>query len=155
MKIVTKTGNLLDVTQGHIVHGCNAQGVMGAGVAKAIKQKYPDCFMVYRNEYNTFGLQLGRAYPWTAYCYTDHKIIIWNAITQQFSGLPGRNISYDAIQSCFEQINDSVGNTDDIAKEIHIPMIGAGLGGGNWNIIRTIIEETVEYPITLWILPSK
>lgn len=30
-----KTGNLLDTPDSYIVHGCNAQGVMGSGVAKA------------------------------------------------------------------------------------------------------------------------
>ena len=43
-----KNGDLLNVTEGIILHGCNGQGVMGAGVAKAIKMKYPEAFTAYK-----------------------------------------------------------------------------------------------------------
>jgi len=149
MKIVTKVGNLLDVTKGHIVHGCNAQGIMGAGVALAVKRKYPAAFADYRNIYEESGLELGVSYP---YCPTT-DLVIWNAITQDGYGKTARNCSYDAIQTCFEDINNAIIGFDEIKKEIHIPMIGAGLGNGNWEIIREIIEQTVTVPVTLWILP--
>jgi O-acetyl-ADP-ribose deacetylase (regulator of RNase III) len=152
MKIVTKTGNLLDVTAGHIVHGCNAQGVMGSGVALAVKKMYPGAFADYREEYEEAGLELGIAYPYMP--TTD--LVIWNAITQEGFGQPTRNCSYDAIQTCFEDINRAVLESNDIGivQEIHIPAIGAGLGGGNWEIIREIIEQTCTVPVTLWVLPS-
>lgn len=152
MKIITKVGNLLDVTKGHIVHGCNAQGVMGSGVARAIRDKYPACYEMYLKEYNDVGLTLGDALPWSE---TD-DFVIWNAITQEGFGNPGRNCSYDAIESCFGLINRCVAMDQAGEKrapgEIHIPMIGAGLGGGNWEIIREIIEQTVTFPTTLWVL---
>ncbi len=153
--ITTKTGNLLDITKGHIVHGCNAQGVMGSGVALAVKQKYPQVFQDYMHIHKGTGLHLGESYP----VIINTELIIWNAITQEFFGRPVRNCSYDAIQACFRSINDHIvqgleGTSYMQPNEIHIPMIGAGLGGGNWNIIKTIIEETVDYPVTLWILPS-
>ena len=44
MKFEYKTGDLLAVPSGHIVHGCNAQGAMGAGVALAIRNKCLTCF---------------------------------------------------------------------------------------------------------------
>lgn len=153
MKIEMKIGNLMDVTAGHIVHGCNAQGVMGSGVALAVKNKYPDAYRVYREEYEAQGkLFLGDAIPWSP----TNELVIWNAITQEFFGMPGRNCSYDAIQKSFELIDKCIkaaGATDEL-QEVHIPMIGAGLGGGNWEIIREIVEQTVTFPTTLWILPS-
>jgi O-acetyl-ADP-ribose deacetylase (regulator of RNase III) len=149
MKIVTKIGNLMDVTTGHIVHGCNAQGVMGSGVALAVKRKYPRAYEDYLRIHLDHGLVLGVAYPYSV----SADLVIWNAITQEGFGAPTRNCSYDAIQTCFEQINETVPRTD-VVRELHIPMIGAGLGGGNWEIIREIIEQTVTVPTTLWILPS-
>ena len=149
MKIVTKTGNLLDITKGHIVHGCNAQGVMGSGVALAIKNMYPAAFQDYREIYEDEGLELGVPYPYMP----STELVIWNAITQDGYGSPTRNCSYDAIQTCFEDINAAVLMFDHVVKEIHIPAIGAGLGGGAWEIIREIIEQTVTVPVTLWILP--
>jgi len=151
MKIVTKVGNLLNVKRGHIVHGCNAQGVMGSGVALAVKNMYPAAFEDYRGIFEDEGLELGWAYPFMP---DTEPLVIWNAITQEGFGQPTRNCSYDAIQTCFQQINEAVANTADlgIPQEIHIPAIGAGLGGGNWEIIREIIEQTVTFPTTLWVL---
>jgi hypothetical protein len=28
---------------------------------------------------------------------------------------------------------------------------GPARGGGNWEIIREIIEQTMDYPVTLWL----
>jgi O-acetyl-ADP-ribose deacetylase (regulator of RNase III) len=150
MNIIQKKGDLLAVPAGHIVHGCNAQGVMGSGVALAIRQKYPGAYDSYRARYFTIGLVLGEAYPWVV----TGKLVIWNAITQEGFGPGIRQVSYDAIQTCFENINTKIKDDQhtDVPKEFHIPMIGAGLGGGNWEIIKTIIEQTVTYPTTVWIL---
>ena len=147
IKIETARGDLLAVATGHIVHGCNAQGVMGGGVAKAVKEKYPIVFQEYRELYKNEQLRVGEA----DFYLVDTKLVIWNAITQEFYGRSGRNCSYDAIQTCFAQINTAIPTFPDIPQEVHIPMIGAGLGGGNWEIIKTIIEQTMDYPTTLWI----
>ena len=44
MKIEYRQGDLFQTDVRHIVHGCNAQGVMGKGVAKLVKDlifQYP------------------------------------------------------------------------------------------------------------------
>jgi len=148
MKIETKVGNLLNVKSGHIVHGCNAQGVMGSGVALAVKRTYPKAYEDYINIHKVNGLELGRSYP----VMVSPSLTVWNAITQDNYGWGTRQISYDAIQTCFQEINDYIAEvTEDLQpKEIHIPLIGAARGGGNWTIIKTIIEETVQFPVTLW-----
>lgn len=148
-----KQGNLLDVTSGHIVHGCNAKGVMGSGVALAVKKKYPGAFEDYRNNYEERKLVLGYVYPWNF----NSKLVIWNAITQNAFGMPGRNCSYDAIENCFKLIDDSIKGEwyESVKKEIHIPFIGAGLGGGSWNIISRIIEDTCSYPVTVWSIDGR
>jgi O-acetyl-ADP-ribose deacetylase (regulator of RNase III) len=153
VKMIVQHGDLLkNVSSGHIVSGCNAQGVMGSGFALAIKKMYPGAYVRYHDEYKTFGLTLGVAYEWKDLNNPESNLVIWNAITQQYFGLPGRNCSYDAIQACFEQINQDIPKWKYVPQEIHIPMIGAGLGGGNWEIIKTIIEQTVDYPTTVWVL---
>jgi O-acetyl-ADP-ribose deacetylase (regulator of RNase III) len=153
IKIVTKVGNLMNVAAGHIVHGCNAQGVMGSGVALAVKRKFPGAYEGYMNIHSTVGLRLGSAYPETI----NDNLIVWNAITQDGFGSPFRNTSYDAIATCFEEINETI-NTMKMSvrfmqhsTDVHIPMIGAARGGGNWEIIREIIEQTMDYPVTLWL----
>lgn len=151
MKIITKIGNLLaSVHEGHMVHGCNAQGVMGSGYARSLKEMYPGAFAAYRQDYEDEGLELGTAYPYMP----SNKLVIWNAITQEYYGKPGRNCSYDAIETCFTDINTAILSFDEVVKEIHIPMIGCGLANGSWNIVSAIIEDTCTVPVTLWILPT-
>lgn len=156
IKIKTQIGNLMNVTAGHIVHGCNAQGVMGSGVALAVKRKFPGAFTTYLAQYTQGGLELGVAYPYQ----DNNELIIWNAITQDNFGYGLRQVSYDAVETCFAQINWHIkeGGVDNDKftqpNEVHIPMIGAARGGGNWEIIREIIEQTMDYPVTLWLPDS-
>jgi len=149
IKIQTKIGNLINVTEGHIVHGCNAQGVMGSGVALAVRRKFPGAYEDYIHQHKTNGLELGRAYLYVE----NDNLYIWNAITQGDYGYGVRQVSYDAVQTCFEEINAMVGQCT-ISDQIHIPMIGAARGGGNWEIIREIIEQTMTHPVTLWLPDS-
>lgn len=145
--IAYKTGNLLEADELVIVHGCNAKGIMGSGVAKAIKEKYPKAFEEYRLFYEQNGLKLGQT------IWVDcEKHIIVNAITQESFGKDGkRYVSYDAITSCFHDIN-AIGRMSQLDesnahkpfKSIALPLIGAGLGGGDWNVISGIISEQCE-----------
>ncbi len=152
IKIKLQIGNLLHVKSGHIVHGCNAQGVMGSGVALGVKQTYPQAFSDYLEVHNAGGLILGDSYP----SVVLPDLIVWNAITQNLYGKGTRMVSYDAIQTCFQTVDNWVYNNPKcmVPAEVHIPLIGAARGGGNWEIIREIIEQTMNYPVTLWMPDS-
>lgn len=54
------SGNLLACT-GILVHGCNCKGVMGSGVAAAIRNRWPDVYKAYREKFLHDGLRLGDA----------------------------------------------------------------------------------------------
>jgi O-acetyl-ADP-ribose deacetylase (regulator of RNase III) len=156
IKIKTQLGNLMHVKSGHIVHGCNAQGVMGSGVALGIRHTFPAAYIHYLNMHSGSGLVLGRAYR----VEISPKLSVWNAITQNLYGTSIRQVSYDAIETCFREINEGIymhretADKVDFPTDVHIPMIGAARGGGNWEIIREIIEQTMEYPVTLWLPDS-
>lgn len=133
------TGDLLEANQKVIVHGVNMKGVMGSGVAKAIRARWPEVYEAYHLHFKTFGLNLGDILPVT----TDDGKIIVNAVTQQNFGRDGQQYcSYDAIEKCFIQINDRA--IDWEATEIALPKIGAGLGGGSWTVIENIILKTAK-----------
>ena len=59
MKIEYITGDLLQTDVKHIIHGCNSKGVMGSGVAKVLREKYPRAYQDYNDVYNNYGLELG------------------------------------------------------------------------------------------------
>ena len=137
-------GNLLDVQSGIIVHGCNAQGVMGSGVALAVKNKYPECFEEYKTEYVQYGLNLGDIIWWnndldgTKNLSVSSMLFIANAITQQNYGTDRRHVNYWAIANVFKEVIRQATNTKSV---VHFPKIGAGLGGGRWEIIEEIIND--------------
>lgn len=155
MEIVYQQGDLLEAPETVIAHGCNAQGAMGSGVAKAIRAKYPSVYQTYRAHYenHNLGLKLGDVI-WVA--QTDGKTIA-NCITQQHYGNDGkRYVDYDAVRLCMKEIN-GVGRSLQEQKRnwwdevdtffrFAMPKIGAGLGGGSWDEIAKIVEEE-----TIWV----
>lgn len=147
MKIEYVKGDLFATDIQTIVHGCNAQGVMGSGVAKIIREKYPKAYERYRNEYEkSNSLELGSiiAVPCGDRVKDpeNYKVII-NAITQDFYGRDGRRyVSYDAVASCMQKIN-RLFELYGISK-VAMPQIGAGLGMGDWNVIAAIIESELK-----------
>lgn len=157
IKIEYKHGNLLDVTSGHISQSCNSQGIMGAGAAAAIKEKYPICFKEYREEYEKHGLQLGDVVS-----YIESNFIIWNIIGQhldvslyRYPFPDNRMTSYDALQTGLAYIDSSIKILDHLPKVLNLPFIGAGLGKGHWPIIEKIIEETMSCQVIVWSLDGK
>ena len=150
MNYITINGNLVDNKRlpvgGVIVHGCNAQGAMGSGVALVIKTKWPVVYDDYRNAFKAHGLETGDV----IYSHVEDHLVVANAITQEFyrgcrTG-PKLDVyvDYDAIAKCFEDIIDFMDDTPDLARYIHMPMIGAGLAGGDWTAIEERILETLK-----------
>lgn len=146
--ITYKTGNIIDAEEPIIVHGCNAKGVMGSGVAKAIRDVYPKAYLDYKTWEKDHGLKLGDAI-WSQ--QNEHRWVV-NAITQMNYGRTGEQfVSYSAIETAFKSILQSLSfyeKWNDCDKPIAIPRIGAGLGGGNWDIISEIIATSM-YPINV------
>lgn len=169
IKVVS--GDVLDVEEGIIVHGCNCLGVMGSGIAVAVKNRFPKVYEAYRAIHETpEGLRLGEIIPVRV---GENKWIV-NAMTQQRTG-GIRAVDYEAVARCFEKVNDLAAEIlfsqsrvlrfeqfNDIESKtsatvpICFPMIGAGLGGGNWNIIATIIDETINdsFEKKVYVLPA-
>lgn len=135
MKIEYIKGNLFETDIEHIVHGCNAQGVMGSGVAKIVRDDYFDAYKFYVEKYNETGLELGDV----QFVPANGKIIV-NAITQNLYGKDGRRfVNYEAVANCMYTINRELQVKG--VTHVAMPQIGAGLGGGNWEIISRIIED--------------
>ena len=67
----------------------------------------------------------------------NYKVIIVNAYTQYHYN--GHHVDYNAIRSIFKCLKE-----DFYFCRIGFPIIGAGLAGGDWNIISKIIRETLR-----------
>lgn len=143
-------GDITTVTSGLIVQGCNSQGKMNSGVAKAIREKFPDNFTTYENAWKEDGLKLGQV---VVHIEPASGLFICNAIVQTYFGKDGRKyVSYEALQKAFKEVAKTASR---YRLAVHYPLIGAGLGGGDWGIIQAIIDSVFDiHPAvqrTLWI----
>lgn len=139
------TGDLLDPKFTIFCHQVNCQGVMGGGVAKQIKDKYPEVFAEYKGDCFALGKEflLGTS-RWVK---TNDGRYCVNMFAQDRYGRDKRYTDYEAFALCLRSIIDEVKerilNRDGITKETTIAfpyMIGCGLGGGNWSVIEILLE---------------
>jgi len=134
-------GDLISLAEeGHfdvIVHGCNCFCTMGSGIAKTIKDKYPLAYQVDRQTEKGSGDKLG-SYS-SASVGKDRKFKIVNAYTQYSYSRNKVDVDYEALKQVFAAIK-----RDFAGKRIGYPLIGAGLAGGDWNIIEAIIESELR-----------
>lgn len=134
-----RKGNLLDVTRGVIIHGCNSHGVMGSGVALAVKNKYPGAYELYREQCieskDAPALLLGSVIVYEV----NDDLLVANMITQKDFGTHKRQVNYGAIARGFDDLEEYYANMPGLV--FHFPKIGAGLGGGDWEVIAEIIEQ--------------
>lgn len=135
---ITK-GNLIEMAINGdfdlIVHGCNCFGTMGAGVAKGIKAAFPQAFeadlATERGSKDKLGTCSFAEIP-----NEGAALIVVNAYTQFDWRGSGVKVDYEAVRSCMRWIKARYSG-----KRIGLPKIGAGLAGGDWKEIASIIEE--------------
>lgn len=128
-----------------IVHGCNCFNTMGAGVALQIANRFPearkvDAMTAYGDPRKLGGYTL-------ASVRGDHSdaLLIVNGYTQYGTASSPEEcvVDYDAIRQVFSTVVYNLACMNQHMR-IGIPMIGAGLAGGDWDIISSIIEEELH-----------
>jgi O-acetyl-ADP-ribose deacetylase (regulator of RNase III) len=144
--IVYKQGDMLLGPEYFIAHGCNAQGKMGSGVAKAVRAKYPIAYEEYYQAWARHQLTLGNVIVAHA-----KDRCIFNIITQTFYGRDPNvvYVDYDAIRDGILFINDFMRNY--AHPSVAFPRIGASLGGGDWKVISSIIENAATFQPVVYI----
>lgn len=135
-------GNLIDMAEAGlfdvIVHGCNCQNTMGSGIAKEIRERYPQAYeadsaMIHTYQYPV--LKLGN-FSVAADNPIDPKFEIVNAYTQ-LNYLP-RGVDHFDYDS-FEIILKKLAHVAPTSR-FGFPYIGMGLAGGNAIKIMTSLE---------------
>lgn len=141
MKLEYKTDNIIFAPEELIIHGCNAQGVMGSGVALAIRNRWPRAYAYYRGAYerNKKKLELGTVIYIADFNPTPKYI--GNCITQEYYGRDSsvQYCSYEAIEKCLLEVKNFC--LDNNIHAFAMPKIGCGLGGGKWEVVLKIIEK--------------
>jgi len=136
MKIIE--GDLLKLAQQGefdiIVQGCNCFNTMGSGLAKQIKQQYPDAYVVDKrtisgdiNKLGTYTIMFGETFD------------IVNAYTQYNYNTNGDKkdlFEYTAFELILQKLAIQFPDS-----HFGFPMIGCGLAGGSKSRILSMLER--------------
>lgn len=140
MKIIK--GDLIKLAlDGHfdvIVHGCNCQCTMGAGIAKSIKEIFPEAYAADLSTTKGSREKLGSISAATV-TRGGHQLTIVNGYTQFNWRGAGVLVDYDAVRTVMKEVKARVPE-----RRIGYPKIGAGLAKGDWKLIAEIIDAELE-----------
>ena len=112
---------------------------MGAGLAAAIRKKYPRHY----EDYMKTNAHLGRLVVTQA----NDDLYIIGIYGQYGYGRDKRYTDYDALERGLTAVNT-------FAKSLNLPVylpygIGCGLAGGDWTIVKTIIDKVLPSAIVI------
>ena len=126
-----------------IPHCCNNLKIMGAGVAKALRDKWPLVFEVYEKMHALNPLpMLGKV----SYAKIDNHLVVANMIGQDgtVSIYNPKPVKYRALANAMFEV---VGYIEMIKAQtsnpvvIHACKFGSDLAKGDWNFILELIRE--------------
>ena len=147
--MVIRWGDLLEANVDIIAHQVNCKGVMGAGLARQIREKYPEVYERYKDlcnrpEYRggNSELLLGKCQIIEVHQASKPKFVL-NLFAQNDYGRQGVYTNYKAFASCMVLINNFC-KTFDHRLTVGMPYgIGCGLAGGDLLKTLFIISQTI------------
>ena len=119
---------------GVFCHQVNCQKTMGAGIAKQIRNKYPEVYKAYEE----------RKYPYLGavdWVITHDGRVCVNMYAQSDYGRNARYTNYIAFAQCLTELAEYL---IPVSKDTIVAFpygIGCGLGGGDWRVISALIED--------------
>ena len=128
-------GDIFDAPADIRVNTVNCVGVMGAGVALAFKQRYPDMFKDYQRDCKDGRVTPGTMHIWKS--LTGDWII--NFPTKRDWREPSRYEDIDAGLDDLRGYLDGVGPVT-----IALPALGCGHGGLDWDRVSRMISDKLD-----------
>lgn len=137
-----------------IAHGANCFCTMGAGIAKAIKETFPQAYRsdleTKRGDFSKFGSLSHARIP-----INSGELIVVNLYTQFNLGRPTKEETFgdrlEAIRSSLLKLKTMFPKEID---SLGLPMIGAGLAGGDWAKIEPVIDSVLPSSTIVEYTPS-
>lgn len=122
-------------------HGCNCFNAMGKGIARIVSALLPELVEADNATEKGDMAKLGTI---SVAILPQRKLAI-NAYTQydvfKFDE-ETITLDYDAVRQCFRRIDKLMDALDH--KNLTIPKIGTGIGLGDWEIIKNIINDELH-----------
>lgn len=142
--------DIIDCNTKVIVHCCNDAGVWGKGFVLALSKKWSQPEKKYRewakskNNFSLGEIQL---------VTVSENIVVANLIGQHRYGSSQSKyypfIRYSALETGFEKL--ALHFSKDLDVSFHMPRIGCGLAGGQWNKVSPLIEKKLaNYKVVVY-----
>jgi O-acetyl-ADP-ribose deacetylase (regulator of RNase III) len=147
MAVTVCYGDLLQAGEDIIGHQVNCQGVMGSGIAKTLRDAYPNLY----SEYKRFADQhhprelLGKC----QLVEVGSKLVA-NLFGQLTYGRDNiRYTDYGALKQSLLTLKERARSQGD---SVALPYnIGCGLANGDWKVVEAILQEVfIDYDVTLY-----
>lgn len=185
--IKTIKGNLLDFPQHDpsdpdihlginvIAHSCNCRMIMGGGIARQIKSRYPQAYQAdidfisdeydhngqFKHPLGNFSKAEVNSKESKVYL-PDGKGLIYNMYTQAGIGTTERQVHYEKFWQALNNVEQDLYKMNVEKHEYDgssPPVLGlphgisCGLAGGNWGIIKAMIKDVfLDSPIQCYIV---
>ena len=159
--MITKTikGNLLDAFDrgdvGIIAHQCNCFCNMGSGIAPQIAKRYPSARVAdnatIKGDADKLGTFTRAIISRTGYGYGINEGLVYNLYGQYGYGGNGVNTKYESLKQAMQKMQQQLKNENDEGI-IGLPLIGCGLGGGDWEVVSKIINEVFTNEVHIYVL---
>lgn len=136
----------------HVVNDKTAN--WGRGFALAVAKKWPEAAVEFGKwtALNKEHLLLGRSH----FFEISQDLAIFSMIAQRGYGQSvNPRIRYKALRECLLQLAEKVSKHH---ASVHMPRIGTGYAGGNWPLIKELIEENLirrGIEVTVYDLPGR
>jgi len=139
-----------------IAHVCNDIGGWGRGFVVALSKQWPAPESSYR-AWAAKGLDLPFELGQVQFVEVNEDTWVANMIGQHktavIDGVP--SVRYEAIETALIRVAEFAQSK---SASVHMPRIGCGLAGGNWeqveeSILRALCERSVS--VTVYDLPNK
>lgn len=121
-------------------HQVNCKGVMGAGLAKQVKEKYPEAYEQYKALCDQFGSSL---LGHTQFVICHDGTVIANLFAQDGYGTDAVQTVMGALDDCLSQVANFCFRID--AKPAFPKLMGCGLAGGNWDDVSKLIAQYFDF----------
>lgn len=143
-------GNLLDSNANFICHQVNCMGVMGSGVAKQIKDKYPIVFEQYKSLCESRKGCEGDLLGHVQYVAVAENKQVINVFGQLYYGRSSV-IQYTDMMSLKLALH-SIAKSIPTEYSIAMPYrLGCGLGNGDWgDVMDCIVTSFANHDLTLY-----
>ena len=155
--ITTVIGDLITVAEGGgytaVLHNCNCFNTMGAGVAKAIAQTWPEALQADAKTKSGDMAKLG-TFSSAVVTRGSTTFTVYNLYGQyRYGTRRDANFDIDALTNALHMLDDHFA-AKGTRESILFPLMGTGHAGGRWRYIAPILSSILcSHKLTLVKLP--